>query len=346
MEDKILSFVPKIYFPKSIFFGNRSLIFLNTIKDTKMIFVVSRKFNDKNKKFVKELISDSKIVFHSGEPKDSDIEIIKKESKGSKTIIALGGGSVIDLVKIVKKDLGLRMIAIPTTIGSGAEVSRFSLITDSKTSKKNVITSPDLLPEVVIYNPVLCKTLEKEEIIYQTIDAFSHAMESLVSRMSNPVSDSFAIMAIDNLYECLELISLNEINDEILEKIIVSSFMAGVAQGSSATGLAHSFAHYFGLKNNIPHSKAVSIFLLDVLELNAKSTDKYKKLNNLKNLTEKNFISKLGKLFNTLNLSKEKITLKEDILLSADQVRLDICTLSNPYSPKTEELELIIKKHL
>lgn len=346
MDDRILSFVPKVYLPKSIFFGSKSFSFLKTINDSKKLFVVSSGFDARNKQLVKGLTKGAKTVFHSGEPKDPDIEIIKKESKGSKTIIALGGGSVIDLVKIVKKELGLKMIAIPTTIGSGAEVSRFSLIIDSKTNKKNVINSPDLLPEVVIYNPLLFKTISKQEIIHQTIDAFSHAIESLVSRISNPVSNMFSAAAIDYLYEGLEEISSSKINDEVLEKIITASFLAGLAQSSAGTGLAHSFAHYFGPKNNIPHSKAVAIFLLDVLELNAASCDKYKKLNNLKNISEKNFILKLKKLFNKLNVTKEQIKLKEDILVCCEQIRKDICTLSNPYSPKTEDIVLIIKKHL
>ncbi len=346
MDDKILSFIPKMHLPGSIFFGSQSLSFLNTISNHKKLFVVSSGFNINNKDLVKQLTNGSKLIFHSGEPTELDVEKIKKESKGSKTIIALGGGSIIDLAKIIKRDLGIKMVAIPTTIGSGAEVSRFSLIIDSKTKKKNVITSSDLLPEVVIYNPLLFKTIPRQELVYQTIDAFSHAIESLVSKMSNPASNMLSAVAIDYLYEGLEEISRGKINDEILEKIITASFLAGLAQSSAATGLAHSFAHYFGPKNNISHSRAVTIFLLDVLELNAASCDKYKKLNNLKNISEKNFIPKLKKLFNKLNATKEQIRLKENILVSSEQIRKDICTLSNPYSPKTEEISLIVKKHL
>lgn len=346
MNDKILSFIPKMYLPESVFFGNQSLSFLKTIQDSKILFVVSTKFNNKNKGLIEELIDGSKLISHSGEPTELDIDRIKKFSKDAEIIVGIGGGSVIDLVKVVKKERDIKMVAIPTTIGSGAEVSRFALITNSKTNKKNVITSPDFLPEVVIYNPLLFKTIPKQEIIYQTIDAFSHAIESLVSRISNPVSNMLSAAAIDYLYEGLEEISSSKINDEVLEKIITASFLAGLAQSTAGTGLAHSFAHYFGPKNNIPHSKAVAIFLLDVLELNAASCDKYKKLNNLKNISEKNFILKLKKLFNKLNVTKEQIKLKEDILVCCEQIRKDICTLSNPYSPKTEDIVLIIKKHL
>lgn len=346
MNDKILSFIPKMYLPGSIFFGSQSLSFLKTISNNKRLFVVSSRFNLKNKDLVKQLTDGSGIIFHSGEPSELNIKKIKKLCKGVEIIVGLGGGSVIDLAKIVKRDLGIKMVAIPTTIGSGSEVSRFSLIVDPKTKKKNVINSADLLPEVVIYNPLLFKSIPKQELIYQTIDAFSHAIESLVSKISNPVSDMLSAVAIDYLYEGLEEISHSKINNEVLEKIITASFLAGLAQSSSATGLAHSFAHYFGPKNNIPHSRAVAIFLLDVLELNAKSCDKYKKLNNLKNISEKNFMLKLKRLFNKLDLTKEKIVLKEEILMSSEQIRKDICTLSNPYSPKTEDIVLIIKKHL
>lgn len=346
MEDKILSFIPKIYFPGSIFFGNKSISFLKTIEKSKKLFVISSGFGTKNEGFVKELAKGSQVVFHSGEPTYSDVEKVSKLGKKAQVIVGLGGGSVIDLVKVVKRDLKIKMVAIPTTVGSGAEVSRYSLITDPLTNKKNVIISSYLLPEVVIYNPLLFKSIPKQEIIYQAVDAFSHAIESLVSKISNPASDMLSLIAIDNLYESLEKISRNGLNQEILEKIITASSLAGIAQSSAATGLTHSFAHYFGAKNHIAHSKAVTIFFLDVLELNAKSTDKYKKLNNSKNMTEKTFIPKLKKLFAKLNVLNERITLNEDILLSSEQIRKDICTLSNPYPPKTEEISSIIKRHL
>ena len=82
-----------------------------------------------------------------------------------------------------------------------------------------------------------------------------------------------------------------------------------------------------------------------MLELNAASCDKYKKLNSLKNISEKNFLSKSKLLFNKLNIER-RIKLKGDLLVASEEIRKDISTLTNPYSPKTEEIEQIIKKHL
>ena len=346
MDDKILSFIPKVYFPGSIFFGKQSFSYLKTINASRIIYVVSSHFAKDNRELAKQLVGSSKLIIHSGEPTELDVKRLRKSSKNSDIIIALGGGSVIDLVKTVKKELGLKMVAIPTTIGSGAEVSRFSLITDSNAGKKNVISSPDLLPEVILLNPLLYKNLEKREIIYQCIDSLSHAIESLVSRFSNPLSDMLSITSLDNLYESLLQLKNGDMNEDLLDSMKTASLLSGFAQSIAATGLIHSFAHYFGAKNGIAHSKAVSLFFLDVLELNARSTDKYKKLNNLKNMSEGNFIRKLKALFAGVDLPQQKITMKEDVLVSAEEIRKNISTLSNPYSPKLDEIALIIRKHL
>lgn len=344
MNEKMLAFVPKIFFPGSIFFGKQSFLVLRTIASSKKIIVASNQFVRRNKNFVDELFEGTELLTHSGEPSDYDIEKIKNKCRGFETIIALGGGSVIDLVKVVKKDLGVKMIAASTTIGSGAEVSQYSLLTDPKTKRKKVIVSPELIPEIVICNAILYKSLEKDQIIYQCIDAFSHAIESLVSKFSNPISETFSIIAIDCLYEYLVLISKTEISHELLEKIKIASIFAGLAQSSAATGLLHSFAHEVGTRENIPHARAISIFFIDILELNLRNCDKYNKLDRSKYFTPDNFIPKIRMLLRRLKINP-------DVKISSDKnleeaIRRNISTISNPYAPSIEDISEILKKHI
>lgn len=335
MQNNILTFIPKIYLPQSIFFGSRSMIFFKTIQDKKKLFIISKSFQEKNKEFINSiLINNSKSFNQSGEPTIQDFNKLKNYCQKNKFdyLVAIGGGSVIDLVKLVKRDLKTKMIAVPTTIGSGAEVSQHALLINKQS--KQVFSSPDLLPEIVIINPDYLKSLFKKQIIVQSIDALSHALEALVSKMSNIFSDSLALRAIDNIYFNLNNKKLN------LEELQISALLAGLAQSSAATGLAHSFAHYFGAQQNINHSQAVSIFLLDVLKLNIKHTDKYQKLDQLKNLSAKNFISRLSKL-----IKPGKIKINNNLKDIANAIKKDICTLTNPYSPTTEDVIKILKKY-
>ena len=347
-NNKILTFVPKIYFPGAIFFGAKGPVFLKSIEAEKKLVVTTNGFKEKNEVLVSGLFAGPVEFFYQDrEPFADDFDKLKElcQAGNFNWLVALGGGAAIDLAKLVKVRQGIKMAAIPTTVGSGAEVSQHAVIVEN--GAKKVYSSQSLLPEAVIYNHIFLQSLDKEQIVFQSIDALSHALESLVSRMANPLSDSFALLAIQKIYYYLDNFSNFKNQDEILENLQIAAFFAGLAQSSAATGLAHSFAHYFGPNCKISHAQAVAVFLLDVLELNSQKTDKYKKLDQLNDLTSKDSISKLKILFQDLKISLPKLkdTGKslEDI---AWAVKKDICTATNPYSPNTAELVEIIKKHL
>jgi len=291
------------------------------------------------------LVNDSPLFIQTGEPTIEVFQHFQKvlQKHDSDYLIAIGGGSVIDLVKLLKKDIHIPMVAIPTTIGSGAEVSQYSLLIGA--NSKQVTASSLLLPEVVIINPNFFKSLSREQIIYQSIDALSHAIESLVSRSANHLSDTLALSSLNDLYTQLTELSDNvAMTDSLLERIKISSTLAGLAQSSAATGLVHAFAHYFGAHNGIAHAQAISVFLLDVLALNAQHTDRYQKLNGLKNLSEKKFISKLDLLLHKLNVPLPKVALHESIEIAAKKIKADICTITNPWSPDIADIIAIIKQ--
>lgn len=348
IDEKLLTFIPKMYFPKSIFYGNKSTAFFRSIANNSKFFVISKSFHEKNPELSASLLSGSDYLTHTGEPRLQDIEKIKNKISEKKYdfIVAVGGGAVIDLVKVIKKDLQIPLVAVPTTIGSGSEVSQYSVIIDEENKVKKIFNSVDLLPEVVIFNHEYLSSLDQRTIITQSVDGLAHGLESLVSKMANTFSDMFALVSIQNLYEHLTELAEHGISPELLEKLKIDTTIAGLAQSSAATGLAHSFAHYLGPKIHISHAELISTFLLDVVELNAKNSDKYQKLDSLNELNSKNFISKLTQLFEKLKLKNRKITLPEEIEAAAEKIRRDICTMSNTYSPKVEDIIPILKKHL
>lgn len=343
-----LNLIPKILFPQKIYFGNKSLVFLQTIQDKKRSILISKNFNNIKNENLRQYFGNATIIELSGEPTIHDYESIKKmcAQHESDYLIAIGGGSVIDLAKCVKKDLRLILVVIPTTIGSGSEVSQYSVLTDTKTDQKKIIASEDLLPEIIIFDNSFFDSLSREQIIHQSLDALTHGLESLVSRYANNFSDIFARMSIQQIINLLE-----EFNDEISEKNImeqlkIASTLAGIAQSSSATGIVHAFAHVIGVKAKINHASAVSRFLPDCLELNMSKTDKYNKLNALNKISEQNIINRLKKIYKKHKISFNKLNISEEKDKLALLIKRDICMLSNPYQPTIEEITMILDKHI
>ena len=347
MDSKILPFLQKIYFPASIFLGKQSFMFLKAIQHERKLIIIPKSLKDDNKELLISLFGDEfECFFQDREPQIEDFNKLKEHCQKNNYdyLIAVGGGSVIDSVKMVKKELNIKMVAFPTAVGSGAEVSQYVLLIDN--GVKKVFSSPEFLPEIIILNTSFLNSLTKEQIIFQSIDALSHGLESLASKASNHFSDILALDSIEIIYKNLNKLNEKGNKEEILEELQIASILSGLAQSSAATGLCHALAHYFGVKNNISHSKAVAVFLTDVLDLNSKHTDKYRKIGRLKSLSSDNFVENLQELFSKLEIKLEKINvLSEDIIKAAEEIKKDICSLTNPYSPSLEEIIEIIKKH-
>jgi len=316
--DNILALLPKIYFPNSVFSGEKSFLFFKSIESSKKLIAVSAGFKNSNAEMLENLFGPADYFIQDREPLVEDFNELKKICLDKKPdyLIAFGGGSVIDLAKLVKKELSIKMIAVPTTLGSGAEVSQHALLIDKQVKK--IQSSSDFLPQTVILNPECLKSLSREQIEFQRIDALAHALESLVSRFANNLSESLSSAAAGILLK----------KDANLKDLQTGSVLAGLAQSSAGTGLAHALAHYFGPKNNIPHAKAVAVFLLDVLKLNSPYTEKLKP-----------FIEKIGQI------QQVKIEIKGDLEQMAGDIKRDVCCLTNPFQPSIEQIVEILKKH-
>ncbi|MCK5509073.1 MAG: phosphonoacetaldehyde reductase [Desulfobacterales bacterium] len=207
------------------------------------------------------------------------------------TIIALGGGSTIDTAKAVaaigmsnnenwiddhlKHDVSFPkqfnqkpIIAIPTTAGTGSEVTMWGTVWDMEEKQKYSISHSSLYPKQAILDPELTVTLPEKETIYSGLDALSHAMESIWNKNHNPISDAFALKAISLVHNYLPELKKDLTNLDLRVYLLRASLFAGLAFSNTKTALAHSISYpltaYFGL----PHGLACSLPLSHLIEFN------------------------------------------------------------------------------
>ncbi len=204
-------------------------------------------------------------------------------------IIAVGGGSVIDTAKVVRYGLHLNrssvmelleggitkvsgkrplLIAVPTTHGTGSEVTMWATVWDKDKNKKYSVSDPDNYPDHAVYDHRLFSTLPLTVSISSTLDALSHSFEALWNRNSNPVSDHFA-------FESIKLIVKNfsgledPVDNRVRIELILASMYAGLAFSNTKTAAAHSISYPLTLRYGIPHGIACSMPLFPLLKINS-----------------------------------------------------------------------------
>ena len=214
-------------------------------------------------------------------------------------IIALGGGSAMDAAKIMWVlyehpevdffDLAMRFmdirkrvyafpkmgekayfIAIPTSAGTGSEVTPFAVITDEKTNTKYPLADYELLPNMAIVDADFHMNAPKGLTSASGIDAVTHALEAYASMMATEYTDGLAIEALKNIFEYLPRAYDNGPNDPIArEKMANAATMAGMAFANAFLGICHSMAHKLGAFHHLPHGVANALMIDHVLEFNA-----------------------------------------------------------------------------
>ncbi|UDQ99374.1 bifunctional acetaldehyde-CoA/alcohol dehydrogenase [Lentisphaerota bacterium WC36G] len=215
------------------------------------------------------------------------------------TIIAVGGGSPIDAAKImwllyehptvqfhdiamrfmdIKKriykfpKLGIKatFVAIPTTSGTGSEVTPFAVITDEKTGAKYPLADYELTPNMAIIDSELAMDMPKSLTAFSGIDALTHALEARVSVVASNYSNAMAMEAIRLIFKYLPRSYKNGAQDqEAREKIHHAAAMAGMAFANAFLGVCHSMAHKLGAEFHIPHGLANALLINDVIKFNA-----------------------------------------------------------------------------
>ena len=246
-------------------------------------------------------------VFDAVEPNPSLTTVQKgveiMQSFKPDTIIALGGGSAMDAAKgmwlfyehpdvkfdfmklkfldIRKRtykypqaDRKTRFVAVPTTSGSGSEVSAFAVITDKGKDIKYPLADYELTPDVAIIDPELVMSMPKGLTADSGIDALSHAIEAYVSVMASDFTDGLALKASQLVFRYLPRAYHNPKDAEAREKIHNAATIAGMAFTNAFLGVNHALAHKLGGEFNIPHGRANAILLPHVIAYNASMPSK------------------------------------------------------------------------
>lgn len=295
--------------PSSIYFRRGSLpIALEELSDKKRALIVTDKylFNngycDETIKILKAQGLETE-VFYDVEA-DPTLAIVHHGAKVAQSfqpdvIIALGGGSPMDAAKIIWvmyehpevdfADLALRfmdirkriykfpkmgkkamMVAVPTTSGTGSEVTPFAVVTDEKTGMKYPIADYELTPNMAIVDPNLVMDMPKSLTAFGGIDAVTHALEAYVSVMANEYSDGQALQALELLFKHLpDAYNLGAKAPVAREKVHNGATIAGIAFANAFLGICHSMAHKLGAEFHIAHGLANALLISNVIRFNA-----------------------------------------------------------------------------
>ncbi|MCE9674651.1 iron-containing alcohol dehydrogenase [Paraclostridium bifermentans] len=358
---------------------------LESLRDitNKKIFIITDPFMIESKTIDKILINlegNDCNIFSEIVP-DPPIEIVVKGMEKIKDyspdiIIALGGGSAIDAAKAIMdfskqifKINEIEFIAIPTTSGTGSEVTSFSVITDAQKGTKYPLVSADLIPNKAILDPELVKTVPNFITADTGMDVLTHAIEAYVSTDSNDFSDALAEKAIKLVHEYLIDAYKDGSNLEAREKMHNASCMAGLAFNQASLGLNHGIAHIVGAKFHIPHGRTNSILLPYVIEYNANisgynnasysdTAKKYAQIAKMLGLESsnvrlgvKNLVNEIKKMQKSMNMPMKLTDCKvnkvdvENLLPEIAQLALkDGCTKTNPRIPNDSGIIDILKQ--
>lgn len=275
------------YNPVQIEFGRGSIDFLaRFIKGRKALLVTSQGFVKRG--VVSRLTGEHTeitAVVDAIQPNPTIEQMLMvRESldySSFEVIIALGGGSVIDAAKAIAPYSGdtefnfltalteglpenvavKPIIALPTTAGTGSEVTMWGTIWDDVNRKKYSIADCKLYCEAALLDVNLHVTIPRDLTIQTCLDALSHSLEALWNKNENAISDTYAISAIQIIVETLPLLVNDLDNIELREKMLLASYRAGLAFSNTQTALAHAMSYYMTLHKGIPHGIAASFTL-------------------------------------------------------------------------------------
>ena len=247
-----------------------------------------------------------------------------------------------------------RVLCIPTTSGTGSEVTRAAVVKDLKKHAKIPIRDMELrlLPDVAILDPKLTFSMPKGLTASSGMDAITHAIESYVSMTANQFTQAMSMSALINAYKYLPLACEDGQNYFYREKMLGAACMGGIAFSNSALGITHSIAHAFGGQFGVPHGMANAIVLPYVIEFNSacsQTAQQYRELAGFigkENLEEA--IKDLNKLIAIPATMSDYLKSEhgfEDKITSITQNALnDVCTNGNPIRPTDIQMKQLIAK--
>jgi alcohol dehydrogenase class IV len=213
---------------------------------------------------------------------EEGVRLLKKS--GCNIILAVGGGTPIDTAKAISvvarnggkiEDFmgankvpgpGLPLVAIPATAGTGSEVTIFTIITNTKTNVKMLISSPYLMPTLAILDPLLTVSMPRSLTAATGLDALTHSIEAYVSKKAQPMTDVMALSAMKLLIVNLPLAWEDGKNLDAREKTMLGAYQAGLAFGNASVALVHGMSRPIGACFHVPHGMSNAVLLGAVME--------------------------------------------------------------------------------
>jgi alcohol dehydrogenase class IV len=320
-------------------------------------------------------------IFSGVTPNPRDIEVMKGaemyEESCCDAIVVVGGGSPIDCAKGIaivvsnKKNIlafeGVDnvaippppMICIPTTAGTGADVSQFAIITDTERRVKIAIISKMIVPDIALIDPVPLTSLSSELTANTGLDAITHSVEAYVSNASSPVTDTLALESIRLMKDHLLAAYQNPASIEERYQTMLSSLLAGLAFSNASLGAVHAMAHSLGGYMDLPHGKCNALLLEHVAEFNFDACpDRYAAIGNILQPTQvhgktqgakEDLVLALRTLRESLGVTDRLSDLgvtKKDLLDLAGKAIRDPCLATNPKKMTIEDIVQVYEKAL
>lgn len=282
---------------------------------------------------VEDALNDNNIsyIIYNKIENNPSIETVLDASNIGKTekvdfVIGIGGGSPIDASKAIgvliandidKKELflnefnkSLPVVAVPTTSGTGSEVTPYSVLLRKDLETKVSFGTKATFPKCAFLDPKYTNSLSIETTVNTAVDAFTHVFESYLSRRSTVLSSAFALDGIRIFGECIEALAENKIDDEIREKLMYVSLLGGIVIAQTGVTIAHGMGYCYTYFKNIPHGKANGLLMDAYIRFNyieeKEKIDTAMDKMGFKSIDE--FTALLGKLLgNPPKLTKEEI---------------------------------------
>ena len=299
------------------------------------------------------------------------------ERSGCDGIVVVGGGSAIDCAKGIGIVASNRkhildyegvdnipapappLICIPTTAGTGADVSQFAIINDPVRRVKIAIISKKIVPDIALVDPVPLTTLTPELTANTGMDAITHSVEAYVSNASSPVTDIQALESIRLMSRNLIPAWQNPEDISFRYRTMLASLLAGLSFSNASLGAVHAMAHSLGGFSDLPHGECNALLLEHVIDYNFEACpDRYEAIGRAMNsafaaTTQKEkkeeLLSSLANLRMTLGITETLRDLgvsKHDIPELAKKALRDPCMVTNPRRPTLQDIEHIYEKAL
>ncbi len=331
-------------------------------------FMVKTGFTDRIKSHL-DRAGISHLVFDKVEP-DPSLETIKKGTidlldQKADLVIALGGGSAIDAAKAImyfgtkavndnKKPI---LVAIPTTSGTGSEVTAISVVTDKENEIKIPLLDELMIPDIAILDARFTRTVPANITAATGMDVLTHAVEAYTSRGANAFTNIYSEYAIKYVFKFLLRAYKNGDDMEARENMLLASCMAGMAFNNSGLGITHSIAHSLGGMYHIPHGKANSMMLPHVIGFNSFDVgEKYRLIAEMIGYREnsveegtKYLIKSIQKLNKEMGIPErisetgvDKNKFHKDLEMLSKHAVEDTCTKGNPRQPSKDDIKNIL----